>query len=617
MEPQPVALGPTFIIGFILMVVFAVHFRQKHKKREDSSAAVATVDAIAGSKYNLLLAGKATFRLAYNAVGAITAFSAIYVASKTHNDELFSKQGACLTGCYLGGFLLTCACLHYATCYASHDNVMFLYRAFYIATQIGFRGLRIVDFLSAPDCTAFSRAAAGILEHHSSMTTYSCFVVGWLLGMMQPAHPLAWRVWWAIGSTSAPLLPAAVGFLVTGELNWLSTCVRVILVPSALGFLIELLQRYFIKALLRRLASNEMVLLPQGSVHLPAPLGGAVDGGAASSQQRSGSSQEPVSLRDFEPVGILGFGGSAQVRLVRNTRDGELQALKSVFKTRTGQSRFDSERITKLAEAELSILRAVHDHPFIVSLVDAFDDAIAFHFVIEYAANGPLSQWIEPKGLSEQVARSVAAELVLALEHLHSHAIVYRDLKPSNVLVHANGHTVLADFGISKRLSFGDRPETESMKTAVSLVGTPGYMAPEIVARMPKRSDTLRAEPYSFPADWWSFGVLCHVMLALEEPFDMRTILDIVAEPSRQHEFFEQRVSPSLSDHASNFISELLNFDVSARLGTAFGAADVRAHPFFAGIDWDATRRGCAEPPLPSIGACSWVSNPRAVASQT
>ena len=109
---------------------------------------------------------------------------------------------------------------------------------------------------------------------------------------------------------------------------------------------------------------------------------------------------------------------------------------------------------------------------------------------------------------------------------------------------------------------------------------------------------------YSFAADWWSFGVLCHVMIAAEQPFDIQTVVDMIATPQAQPRIVAERLSTSLSDDATDLISGLLNFDVKERLGTALGTADIMAHPFFAEVAWDVVRTGNAEPPLPTLTSC-------------
>ena len=479
-------------------------------------------------------------------------------------------------------------------------QVMAAYRGMYILSQIVFRSIRSYELLHAHDRYAFERAAGASLVGNAAMTTYTCFAMGWLIGMFQPPLPPAWRVVWVLAALLVPLSPSAIAFCITGGGQWLDAAIRNMGVPTALGFLVELLQRHFVKALLRNTAHNEAALeLPQLLVLPGGPSERAGAGSAAPSAASTGE-ERPLSLTDFEPVGILGIGGSAQVRLMRNLRDGgELQALKSIYKTRDGRAA--DSRSAAQAEGELSVLRAAHDHPFIVSLIGHFEDANYYHFAISYAANGTLRTWIGPKGLSEGSSRGVASEVLLGVEHLHSLGVIYRDLKPDNVLVCSSGHIHLADFGISKRL-WGPATSTLDRLEATSLVGTPGYIAPEVLAGMPTASSSQECSHYSFPADWWSLGVLCHVMIACEEPFGIRTMLDLVVATERQStEATAERLAALLSTDARDLILRLLAFDPAHRLGANLGAAEIKSHPFFSKTCWDALLRGAAPPPLPTL----------------
>ena len=301
-----------------------------------------------------------------------------------------------------------------------------------------------------------------------------------------------------------------------------------------------------IKALLRNNVVNELALaLPMDPTA----------GGAPSSAQISAPSGAPsgaegalhaaavaLSLHDFEPIGVLGFGSSAQVRLMRNSaRAGELHAVKSIFKRRGGKDLSGAAVARVVAERE--ILRAAHEHPFVVTLIDAFEDTSCYHLVLEYASNGSLSQWLVREPLPEPTARLVSAEVISALAHLHGLQIIYRDLKPENVLVLASGHVVLADFGVSKRTG------AEAYYEANSLVGTPGFIAPEILAR----------SSHGCAADWWALGAMLHSMLTCEEPMHVQTVLALLQEPPpRAAVLAAEHISHDLSPAASSLISSLL-----------------------------------------------------------
>ena len=311
---------------------------------------------------------------------------------------------------------------------------------------------------------------------------------------------------------------------------------------------------------------------------------------------------------------MLGFGGTAQVRLVSERATGELRALKSVFKARGGQGLSESSIRRVLEERE--ILRAVHDHAFVVGMYGAFEDASCFHLVLEYAANGTLSQWLD-NPLREEPARLLTAEMCAAIAHIHRHAVVYRDLKPENVLVHRSGHIMLADFGVSKRIVESTRQER------TSLVGTVGYIAPEVLRLEGRRrmagqlaADAAPAtaeggnadggdEGYSYAVDWWSLGVMVHLLMTGSEVFGLHTIYGLTeAPPERCLEVTRERVAEELmGPHACDLVMRLLEFVPALRLGGTGGASEVQAHAFFESIDWQALEQLALPPPLPTLGA--------------
>ena len=250
-----------------------------------------------------------------------------------------------------------------------------------------------------------------------------------------------------------------------------------------------------------------------------------------------------------------------------------------------------------------------HDHPFIIQLHAAFEDAHCYHFVLEYASNGSLTLWLT-KQLSERIAKLVAAEALAALGHLHSLGIVHRDLKPDNVLVRATGHIVLADFGVSKRLRGASSPVT---KGACSMVGTPGFIAPEVLLQQWKPSTSCKAtSTYTYEPDFYALGVLLHVMLACEEPVQAYTLIDLLTkpggddggvgasagEPCAIDALTAKRVSGELSSAARSLVLALLTFHPRQRLGAMGGVTEVQAHPFFASIDWERLVRLELHPPL-------------------
>lgn len=142
-------------------------------------------------------------------------------------------------------------------------------------------------------------------------------------------------------------------------------------------------------------------------------------------------------------------------------------------------------------------------HPFLVNLVACIQTEEHVCFVMKYACGGDLSTLLDKGVFREPEAVFYAACIVLGLEYLHDHRIVYRDLKPDNLLVDAEGYVKIGDFGLCQvGMGYGDRCTIQC--------GTPLYLAPEMVC----------GEPYTRSIDWWALGVIIYLMIVGETPFD-------------------------------------------------------------------------------------------------
>lgn len=230
---------------------------------------------------------------------------------------------------------------------------------------------------------------------------------------------------------------------------------------------------------------------------------------------------------------------------------------------------------------ELELMRRF-DSPFLTRAMGAFQDARALYLLMEYLPGGDLFQLIVSgpfRGgrFPVNVAQFYAAEVFTALEYIHDHEYIYRDLKPENVLIDAAGHIKLTDFGFCRRLLPGER--------AYTTCGTSDYMAPEVML----------AQGYDHLADYWSFGVLLYEMLVGYAPF--ASVSDgirhrrIITSDLRFHSSYFPLTAKSL-------ISRLCVVDVSRRLGSsARGAGDLKSHDFFRSLDWAAVTARRIEPP--------------------
>ena len=229
-------------------------------------------------------------------------------------------------------------------------------------------------------------------------------------------------------------------------------------------------------------------------------------------------------------------------------------------------------------KTERNVLEAV-SHPFIVNMIYAFQTPKKLYFILEYCPGGELFFHLSRAArFSEGRCRFYAQEILLAIEYLHSHDIVYRDLKPENVLLDADGHVKLTDFGLSKE-GISDN------FSAKSICGTPEYLAPEILDR----------NGHGKAVDWYSFGALIYEMLTGLPPYYTKDREKLFERIRRGELQFPSYVSPA----ARSLLEGLLCRDPSRRLGSSIAdAIEVKSHPFFFGTDWDAVYKRKIIPPF-------------------
>lgn len=212
-------------------------------------------------------------------------------------------------------------------------------------------------------------------------------------------------------------------------------------------------------------------------------------------------------------------------------------------------------------------------HPFIIRLHHTFQSADFLFLCLDYARGGELFTALreyDPPVLSEKSARFYAAEVALALGYLHTQGVVYRDLKPENLLLNRKGHLLLSDFDLSARAPNGDLTGYRTN----SLVGTLVYLAPEVI----------RGEGHTIGVDWWTLGILIYEMVHAAVPFEGETqddTFDMILESDVQFP-----TPPLMGRRGTSFIRELLTKDEKTRLGVG-GVRSVQAHTWFKGFNWD------------------------------
>uniref|UniRef100_A0A8C1MKT1 protein kinase C n=1 Tax=Cyprinus carpio TaxID=7962 RepID=A0A8C1MKT1_CYPCA len=293
------------------------------------------------------------------------------------------------------------------------------------------------------------------------------------------------------------------------------------------------------------------------------------------------------SLKDFKCVAVLGRGHFGKVLLAEYSITGEMFAIKALKKGDV-VARDEVESLM----CEKRIFETVNSvrHPFLVNLFACFQTKEHVCFVMEYAAGGDLMMHIHADVFSEPRATFYAACVVLGLQFLHEHKIVYRDLKLDNLLLDTEGFVKIADFGLCKE-GMGYRDKTSTF------CGTPEFLAPEV----------LTETSYTRAVDWWGLGVLIFEMLVGESPFpgdDEEEVFDSIVND-------EVRYPRFLSTEAISVMRRLLRRNPERRLGAGErDAEDVKKHLFFRNIDWDGLLAKKVKPPfVPTIQSSSDVSN--------
>ncbi|XP_075542881.1 ribosomal protein S6 kinase beta-1-like isoform X1 [Dermacentor variabilis] len=287
--------------------------------------------------------------------------------------------------------------------------------------------------------------------------------------------------------------------------------------------------------------------------------------------------QEKTGPKDFELLKVLGKGGYGkvfQVRKLTGKDGGRIFAMKVLKKATIVRNQKD----TAHTKAERNILEVVK-HPFIVDLIYAFQTGGKLYLILDYLSGGELFMHLEREGIFlEDTASFYLSEIVLALEHLHREGIIYRDLKPENVLLDAQGHVKLTDFGLCKE-SIQDGAMTHTF------CGTIEYMAPEILTRT----------GHAKAVDWWSLGALMYDMLTGAPPYTAENRKKTIEKILR----CRLNLPPYLTPDARDLLRKLLRRNVLQRLGSGPNdARDIKAHPFFRHVNWEDVLARRVEPPI-------------------
>mmetsp|Transcript_13791 Transcript_13791/g.17966 ORF Transcript_13791/g.17966 Transcript_13791/m.17966 type:complete len:422 (+) Transcript_13791:370-1635(+) len=274
----------------------------------------------------------------------------------------------------------------------------------------------------------------------------------------------------------------------------------------------------------------------------------------------------------FSRLKVLGIGSFGKVTLVREKSSQKMFAMKQIKKVGL------TDRMKTRMRMERNVM-ALHRHESIVKLHYAFQDEDKVYMVMDYCAGGDLYYHLHPsrRGKNKSgLAKFVISQVLQAIGHLHSHRIIYRDLKPENVLFDSEGYVKLADFGLSKAGIFS------ATSGATSVCGSLHYLAPEVLLL----SERPEGSQYGFAADYWGLGILLYEMLFGLPPW-FASDREAMCNKLRNKPL---HLSSKLPENISDFISKLLTKDPSNRLGSK-GLEDVQSHCYFKDVSWEKLRK--------------------------
>ncbi|XP_014669885.1 PREDICTED: calcium-independent protein kinase C-like isoform X2 [Priapulus caudatus] len=300
------------------------------------------------------------------------------------------------------------------------------------------------------------------------------------------------------------------------------------------------------------------------------------------------SRSDRIGLDHFTFIKVLGKGSFGKVMLAERKGTDEIYAVKVLKKDVILQ---DDDVDCTMTEKRVLALSA--KHPFLTALHSAFQTRDRLFFIMEYVNGGDLMFQIQrSRKFDEPRARFYAAEVTLALQFLHRHGIIYRDLKLDNILLDTEGHCKIADFGMCKEGILDDQLTT-------TFCGTPDYIAPEILQEL----------EYGPSVDWWALGVLMYEMMAGQPPF----------EADNEDDLFESILHDDvlypvwLSKEAVSILKGFMTKNPVRRLGCveAYGGEEaIKHHPFFREMNWEALEHRRVKPPFkPKIKTKKDVGN--------
>ncbi|XP_054454619.1 cGMP-dependent protein kinase 1-like isoform X2 [Anoplopoma fimbria] len=282
-----------------------------------------------------------------------------------------------------------------------------------------------------------------------------------------------------------------------------------------------------------------------------------------------------LKLKDFNIIDTLGVGGFGRVELVQLKNDEAKTFAMKILKKRHIVDTRQQEHI----RSEKHIMTEAHSD-FVVRLYRTFKDSKYLYMLMEACLGGELWTILRDRGsFEDSTTRFYTACVVEAFAYLHAKGIIYRDLKPENLILDSRGYAKLVDFGFAKKIGF--------CKKTWTFCGTPEYVAPEIILN----------KGHDVSADYWSLGILMYELLTGSPPFsgpDPMKTYNVILRGIDMIEFPKKTTK-----NAANLIKKLCRDNPSERLGNLKnGVKDIQKHKWFEGFNWEGLRKGTLTPPI-------------------
>jgi serine/threonine protein kinase len=266
-------------------------------------------------------------------------------------------------------------------------------------------------------------------------------------------------------------------------------------------------------------------------------------------------------LTNYDIIKIIGTGAFGKVYFIINKKTKQPYALKAQKKNQIIKA-----NQTEHVYSEYNVLKEINN-TFLIKLHEFIQDNKYIYFVIDYIPGVELFTLMRTEiNFTEKNTQFYVAQLIEALNYLHIKKIIYRDIKPENILLDSNGYIKLTDFGVSKKLL---------NNITNTLCGTPTYTAPEIILK----------KNYTFSSDWWSLGILTYEMIVGIDPWDENDPFQIYEKIKIGKIFFPKNMDKKVK----SFIQHLLIGNPEKRMGSNFinGKNDIYYHKWFKDFNWE------------------------------